>query len=113
LWTTLTPLSDIEPQACCHGGVNQEFGFSLFTVVVGAGDPNPTPSGGLESVVPVVDPNIVSPGMWGFISFVLLIVAAVILYFSLRKQLRRVDFPQDQVDEGSTESDSSGADRSN
>ncbi|NQU38192.1 MAG: hypothetical protein HQ526_11445 [Actinobacteria bacterium] len=80
-----------------------DFGYSIFAVVVGAGDPNPTPSGGLESIVPAIDPNIVTPGMWGFISFVALIFAAVILYFSLRKQLKRVDFPDDSAGDSQTE----------
>jgi len=104
----------MDPSACSHGGVISDFGYSLFTVVVGAGDPNPTPSGGLESIVPVLDPNIVTPGMWGFISFVALILAGVILYFSLRKQLKRVDFPEDTtgttgtIDESETKSGSRG-----
>lgn len=86
-----------------------DFGFSLFARLVGAGDPNPTPSGGLDSIAPAVDPDSVTPGMTGFIAFVLLILAAVVLYFSLRKQLKRVDFPDDPVDEPGTESDSRDA----
>jgi hypothetical protein len=77
------------------GTVNAEIGFRLFSSLVGAGDPNPTPSGGLQSIAPVVDPNSVTPGMWGFLSFVVLILAAVVLYFSLRKQLKRVNVPGD------------------
>jgi len=92
------------PGACCHGGVISDFGYSLFTVVVGAGDVNPTPSGGLESIAPVIDPNLVTPGMWGFISFVVLILACVILYFSLRKQLKRVDSRDDWPDDTGTPS---------
>jgi hypothetical protein len=91
--------------------VISDFSYSLFTVVVGAGDPNPTPSGGLESVAPVIDPNTVTPGMWGFISFVALILAALILYFSLRKQLKRVAFPDDPTNEAATGSETESGPR--
>lgn len=86
-----------------------DFGYSLFTAVVGAGDPNPTPSGGLESIAPVIDPNVVTPGMWGFISFVALILAGVILYFSMRKQLKRVDFPDDSANAADESETGSGS----
>lgn len=71
-----------------------EFGLSIWLRVVGAGDPNPTPTGVRESPIPEIDPNRVTPGMWGFLSFVALILVAVLLYFSMRKQMRRVDFDE-------------------
>lgn len=74
--------------------VMSEFGVRLFSTVFAAGDPNPTPSGALTSPPPVIDPMRVTPGMWGFICFVFLIVVAILLYFSLRKQLRKVDFDE-------------------
>ena len=40
-----------------------------------------------------------TPGVWGFMSFVVLVIAAVILYFSLRKQLHRVDFDEKKVND--------------
>ena len=55
---------------------------------------NPTP---LPTPVPtdvVVDPNRVTPGLLGFLAFAFLILAVVVLYFSLRKQLSRVDFDE-------------------
>ncbi|MEZ5185329.1 MAG: hypothetical protein R2720_06265 [Candidatus Nanopelagicales bacterium] len=40
------------------------------------------------------DPSIVGPGMLGFVVFLGLIVAAVFLFRSLNKQIKRVDFPE-------------------
>ena len=40
---------------------------------------------------PPIDPSRVTPGMLGFISFVFLVVAVVLLYRSMRKQMSRVD----------------------
>lgn len=40
---------------------------------------------------PPIDENLVSPGFLGFLSFVFLIAAVVLLYRSMRKQLRKVD----------------------
>ena len=40
---------------------------------------------------PPIDENLVSPGFLGFLSFVFLIVAVVLLYRSMRTQLRKVD----------------------
>lgn len=74
--------------------VMSELSLRLFSAVFAAGDPNPTPSGALTSPPPEIDPLRVTPGMWGFISFIFLIVVAILLYFSLRKQLRRVDFDE-------------------
>ena len=39
------------------------------------------------------DPSTVGPGMAGFLTFLALIVAAVFLFKSLNKQIKRVDFP--------------------
>lgn len=49
-------------------------------LAVAAADPNP-----------VVDPNLVTPGLAGFVFFVLLIVALYFLMKSMARQLRRVD----------------------
>ena len=40
------------------------------------------------------DPSTVGPGMAGFLTFLALIVAAVFLFKSLNKQIKRVDFPE-------------------
>lgn len=74
-----------------------DFSLRLFTSLFAAGDPNPIPSGASPTIVPTIDPDRVTPGIWGFLSLLVLIAAAVILYFSLRKQLRRVDFDEDKV----------------
>ena len=69
--------------------VISELGIRLFSTVLAAGDPNPTP---------VIDPDRVTPGNWGLIAFIFLLVVAALLYFSLRKQLRKIDFPEDPPD---------------
>lgn len=40
---------------------------------------------------PPIDPSRVTPGLLGFISFAFLVVAIVLLYRSMRKQISRVD----------------------
>jgi len=65
---------------------------SLLTwAVVLFADVSPAPA---PTAIRQVDPNKVTPGMWGFISLLVLIAAAVGLYFSLRKQLGKVDFEE-------------------
>lgn len=41
------------------------------------------------------DPSTVGPGTAAFVVFVLLILALVLLMRSMRKQLKRVDFPEE------------------
>ncbi len=48
----------------------------------------------------IVDPSRVSAGTLGLTFFILFIVAAVVIYLSMRKQLKKVDF-----DEAATEND--------
>lgn len=74
--------------------VISEFGIQLFSSVFAAGDPNPVPSGAPTSPAPVIDPNRVTPGNWGLVIFIALLLVAVLLYFSMRKQLRKIDFPE-------------------
>ena len=40
---------------------------------------------------PPIDPSLVTPGLLGLISFVFLVIAIVLLYRSMRKQIARVD----------------------
>lgn len=40
---------------------------------------------------PPIDPSRVTPGMLGLVSFVFLVIAVVLLYRSLRKQISKVD----------------------
>jgi hypothetical protein len=40
---------------------------------------------------PPIDPSRVTPGLLGFISFVFLVVAVVLLYRSMRKQMSKVN----------------------
>ena len=40
---------------------------------------------------PPIDPSLVTPGLLGLVSFVLLVIAIVLLYRSMRKQIARVD----------------------
>lgn len=88
---------------CSNTTVNTQTWISLWLKFVAAGDPNPTPTGIPANPVPEIDPDRVTPGVWGFLSFVILIVAATILYFSMRKQLRKVDFDEDSSEAGGDE----------
>jgi hypothetical protein len=47
-----------------------------------------------------VDPNRVTPGLLGFLSFAFLIITVVVIYFGIRKQLNRVDFDETAVPAG-------------
>jgi hypothetical protein len=40
---------------------------------------------------PPIDPERVTPGLLGFLSFVFLVVAAVLLYRSMNKQMKKID----------------------
>ena len=42
------------------------------------------------------DPNTVGPGMAALVVFIFLLVAGFFLMRSMRKQLKRVDFPEDE-----------------
>lgn len=58
--------------------------------------PTPTP-------VPTelaVDPNRVTPGLLGFLALAFLILTVVVLYFSMRKQLAKVDFDEEAIPAG-------------
>ncbi len=62
--------------------------FQIAAGLIGAQTPGPTPS------APPIDPAKVSPGILGLISFVVLGLACVLIFFSLRKQLGRVKFDE-------------------
>lgn len=70
--------------------ISQMLLMAVGQMVVGQ-TPVPSTAGTPE---PAVDPNRVTPGFLGFLFFVILFVAAAVLYFSLRKQLKRVDFDE-------------------
>ena len=86
-------------------------GAWVWLSLTAAGDPNPAPPGALSSPPPEIDPLRVTPGMWGFLSFLFMIAVAIVLYFSLRKQLKRVDFVEPPDDQSSTEGESTHAGR--
>ena len=48
-------------------------------------DPSPLPE------EPPIDPSRVTPGLLGLVSFLFLVVAVVLLYRSMRKQMKKVD----------------------
>ena len=58
--------------------------------------PNPSPL----PQNPPIDPERVTPGLLGLISFLFLVVAVALLYRSLRKQIARVDpnLPREEGD---------------
>jgi hypothetical protein len=61
----------------------------------------------------VPDPEDVKPGWLGFGVFLLLAAAVVLLVFSFRKQLRKVDFEEPSDDGGpASDADAGQADRS-
>lgn len=61
--------------------------MSLLNVILWAesADPSPLPE------EPPIDPSRVTPGLLGFLSFAFLVIAVVLLYRSLRKQMNKVD----------------------
>ncbi|MFM2438281.1 MAG: hypothetical protein RLZ55_1100 [Actinomycetota bacterium] len=61
--------------------------------------PTPIPSPSAEIVLPV-DPSRVTPGLYGFLSLLFLIVAVIALYLSMRKQLSKINFDEDAVPAG-------------
>ena len=68
--------------------------YVMQLVAVTPSAPAPSASG------PPIDPNRITPGFLGFIAFVVLSVACVGIYFSMRKQLRRVNFEEDAPEAG-------------
>lgn len=69
-------------------------GGSLIPAMLAAASPVPTP------VTVDVDPNRVTPGLLGFLALVVLIIAVVFLYYSMRKQLGRIDFEEGALPAG-------------
>lgn len=67
--------------------------IGVFARVLAAGESSPSPSPS-ATPLPEIDPDRVTPGVWGFLSLLFLVLVAVALYFSLRKQLGRVDFDE-------------------
>ena len=61
--------------------------MTLLNVIVWveSADPSPLPE------EPPIDPSRVTPGLLGFLSFAFLVIAVVLLYRSLRKQMNKVD----------------------
>ncbi len=59
-------------------------------------NPSPVPS----PIDVAVDPNRVTPGVLGFLALVALIIAVVLLYFSMRKQLGKIDFEEGALPAG-------------
>ena len=46
-----------------------------------------------------VDPNVVKPGWTALVVTLLLAAAVVFLYFSMRKQFRRINIPREQPEQ--------------
>ena len=62
----------------------------LPAIVVLALSPSPSPSPSVKEP----DPDTVSPGWWGFLSLVFLAVTVYLIWRGLNKQLKRVDFDE-------------------
>ena len=56
-------------------------------------DPTPAPTS-----VTNIDPERVQPGLLGLLSFFFLVSIVVIIWFSMNKQLRRIDFDEDATE---------------
>lgn len=71
-------------------------GLAMAAMIGWVEDPSPLPT------EPPIDPQRVTPGLLGLLSFLFLIVAVVLLYLSMRKQMRKVDprLPNGPGDEG-------------
>jgi len=61
-----------------------------LVVLALAGSPSPSPSPSVKEP----DPDTVSPGWWGFLSLVFLVVTVYLIWRGLTKQLKRVDFDE-------------------
>lgn len=59
-------------------------GSLTLALTILAADPSPLPD------EPPIDPSRVTPGILGFIAFAFLIVAVVLLYRSMRKQMKKI-----------------------
>jgi hypothetical protein len=51
-----------------------------------------------------VDPNVVKPGWTAFLVVILLGIAMVFLYLSMRKQFRKIRTPDDETSESTEDS---------
>lgn len=72
--------------------------FSWFSALTAQAEPSPSAS------ARDIDPATVTPGIWGFLALVVLGLVCVFLFFSMRKQLKRVKF-----DDGSGETKEAGS----
>jgi len=70
----------------------------LSTITSLLADVVATPS---PTTPPQIDPDRVSPGGLGFLAIVVLAIAAVVIFFSMRKQLSRVNFEEGKEPAGS------------
>ena len=61
--------------------------LALAAVLRLADTPSPSPS----PVEPPIDPERVTPGILGLVSFLFLVIAVFLLYKSMRKQMSKVD----------------------
>lgn len=61
----------------------------VSNVVLAATSPSPTPT------AVAIDPARVSPGLLGLASLVFLAVAVFVIWKSMNKQLKRIDFDED------------------
>ncbi len=56
-------------------------------IVMLAGAPTPSPSG-----TPAIDPNLVTPGPWGFAVVAVIAVATVLLVWDMLRRVRRARY---------------------
>lgn len=75
----------------------------LALLAPAAASPSPSPSAG-------PNPDLVSPGLLGFLSIVFLVVAVYFIGRGLNKQLRRVDFDEDAASAALTGDEAPAAD---
>ena len=58
-----------------------------------------------------VDPNVVEPGWAPLLITILLGIVMVFLYFSMRKQFRKIRMPEEEEEDGSDNAEDSASER--
>lgn len=66
--------------------------FAALVRAAATATPSPTPS------IPTIDPELVTPGPWGFVAIAFLAIAVVVLVWDMSRRIRRARI-RSEVDE--------------
>jgi hypothetical protein len=94
----LAPLSDTSVDSCSYGSVNSASLLLRAADVIGA--VSPAAGEQAASPAPLPDPNRVSAGGLGFAFLLFMIGATALLFYSMRRQLKRVRFDENAGEAG-------------